>query len=390
MNDRKVYILGAGFSKSFGLPLASEFLLNLSEESENEMFIRRIDSTCRLFYPTFVAACKNYPNIEDFFNYNYSLINYLKLWRDYSNNYADSFVSEFVFEIAEYLNKKSHSLTTSHEYYLNKFCSMINPGDVIITFNWDTILERFLEKQNKRISFFFMENSENITILKLHGSIDWVKTMGAYSPDCNRLLVVKGYKEEESTNILRYDENSFLAEMRKNKFEPYIIPPLAYKDEMVKPLGYIWGSAYSALCKIKSKVFIGYSFPQEDTLARILFSSYPTFSEESTQKFMEEEIKVVINPDDKAEFYYKKYCGGRIRFLNTTFSTFIDSIDHQSTLRLKLSEYRDILLSSTDQFIKNVSSRIFSKELHAINLLEKNRIKEYLSKNYNINIDKSA
>jgi hypothetical protein len=387
MNDRKIYILGAGFSKTFGLPLASEFLLRLSEESENKMFIHRIDSTCRQFYPTFVSACKNYPNIEDFFNYNYSLTNYVRLWGDYSNKYVDNFISEFVFEIADYLNKKSRSLNSTHEYYLDKFCSKVNPGDVIITFNWDTILERFLEKKKKKISFLFVENSEDITILKLHGSIDWVKTMGIYSPDCKKLLVVKDYKEEESTNILRYDEDDFLSKMRIDKFEPYIIPPLAYKDEMVKPLGHIWGSAYSALCKIKTKVFVGYSFPQEDTLARILFSSYQSFSEDNMEKFMEEEIKIVINPDDKAEFYYKKYCGGQLTFWNTTFSTFVDSINHQTTLKLKLSEYSKILLSSTNQFIKDVASRIFSNELHAINLLEKKRIREYLSDNYDIDID---
>ena len=111
MTDRTVYVLGAGFSKTFGLPLANEFLQMLVKEHDNENFIHRINTVCRNFYPNFRTGLENYPNIEDFYNYHRSLANYYSFLGVPLFNYIKDFAPEFNIEIARYLENKIKVIT---------------------------------------------------------------------------------------------------------------------------------------------------------------------------------------------------------------------------------------------------------------------------------------
>ena len=266
---------------------------------------------------------------------------------------------------------------------------MVNPGDIIITFNWDNVLERFFEEKERKITFLFAGNDDkSIVILKLHGSIDWVKTSGEISPEMKDLLVVKDYKEEPSSNILRYREDNFLERMNKEKKEVYIIPPLAYKDERIKPLGHIWASAYTALCNIERKIFIGYSFPKEDALARVLLSSYPFLKVMAEETYSDREQIIVINPCENAELHYKRYYTKQeIEFFNTTFANYIDVNQESILLKSRLKKYQNVLETCRDKFVQHVALRIFSKNIDKINCLEKKRVEEYLNKFHNANIN---
>ena len=172
MSIRTIYIVGAGFSKTFGLPLADEFLSNLIEESENDDFKHRVNTTCRDFFPNFNDIFGNYPNVEDFYNYNYSLLNYYSLWGNGANKFVKDFVPEFIFEVSKFLDNKIYSIDSKKEFYIEQFCLMLSPGDVIVSFNWDNIIERYLEKYKKPYTFHLSSDLQQINLLKLHGSID--------------------------------------------------------------------------------------------------------------------------------------------------------------------------------------------------------------------------
>ena len=62
------------------------------------------------------------------------------------------------------------------------FASELKPGDVILTFNNDVILEHTLERVERAYRLFQSRNSvsvrtyepeKDVIVLKLHGSVDW-------------------------------------------------------------------------------------------------------------------------------------------------------------------------------------------------------------------------
>lgn len=92
-----------------------------------------------------------------------------------------------------------------------EFATRLKPGDVIITFNYDTLLEIALEELGKEFRYFpFAQanpdwsgfgsnvrnpNSNEIIVLKIHGSIDWFDKSG-YS---NCTECTKRQPEDRST-----------------------------------------------------------------------------------------------------------------------------------------------------------------------------------------------
>lgn len=387
MSKRKVYVLGAGFSKNFGLPLADELLALLVKESNNGYFVNRINVACRNFYPSFRDAFANYPNVEDFYNYYYSLMNYYSLWSSGPNKFVRNFVPEFVFEVSKYIDRKAKNICNNKEFYIEKFCKGLNLSDIIITFNWDNILEKYLEKYRIPYSFQLLPDLKKVTLLKLHGSIDWIKVDKSIKNSKSYKPVVYFEEKGKKEFILKKLHNDPIEQIKSDGEQPYIIPPLAYKDELVKPLGALWGQAYTALRDSKHKVYIGYSLPREDTLARVLISSYRIFAAIDQDEFLQDEKVTVINPDEKMEVHYKKYCTNNIIFWNVSYSRFVDVAIEKQNLLAKLLPYKNILLECSNKFIQEIVKRIFDKRTYPIDLLEKKRIKEYLKENYQIEMD---
>ena len=84
------------------------------------------------------------------------------------------------------LNRKINNIEDENMELYKKFASKIDTNDFIITFNYDTILEKALEAINKPYRLFPQRFSaihstwdeidrtlKEVVILKLHGSIDW-------------------------------------------------------------------------------------------------------------------------------------------------------------------------------------------------------------------------
>ena len=197
--------------------------------------------------------------------------------------------------------------------------------------------------------------------------------------------------EENGTKkfVVRCLDKDFLGIIKSKELIPYIIPPLAYKDDIVKPLGALWGHAYNALCNFKSKFYIGYSLPNTDVLARVLFSSYRYFANlDRNDDLLKHEVVKVINPDVSMEAHYRQCCCAKFAFWNTSFENFVDVINENKELKKKLSPYAELLLKyGSDKFIQSVAKRIFDHDVYRINSLEKKRLKEYLEEFYNVKLE---
>lgn len=381
--NSNVYILGAGFSHNFGLPLTSNFILELVKCCENENFISHINSACRNFFPSFRDAFENYPDVEDLYSYYYSLTNYYSLLGSESNRFMLSFFPEFLYEVAIFLDRKVKNVPKDREPYIKEFCEGLKSSDVIISFNWDNLLEYYLEKYNIPFTFQLSEKVNKVVLLKLHGSIDWFKTKENLSDRDSFQPIVNNDVEY----VFRNKRGNFVNFMKKDKILPFFVPPLSNKDELLIPLGEVWRQAYLALRNRLNKVYIGYSLPKADTMARVLFSSYKFMADLDEDDFLEKEKIRVIDPNENALLNFKKYCSDNFEFWCSTYKTCVDSVTTCYEPRKRLNAYKDILLNCQDKFVQSVAMRIFDESVYPIDVLEKARVKEYLKEFHNIDVE---
>lgn len=218
--SKKIFILGAGFSQPAGLPLGTELLREISqyvnqpsshafrenveifngsietyceyskndidkEYTKNNLDTSKFRRLCAKLYG--FVRCPGYferdsnPHIEDvieFLDHQHFLGFHGSLDGDSQSSSTPQQIMRFF--IATVLNQKLKSI--SKESLYKKFVGYLNPGDIIISLNYDTLLERFLDEENIEYRFFppyLCEKRLNfptkpgITILKVHGSINW-------------------------------------------------------------------------------------------------------------------------------------------------------------------------------------------------------------------------
>jgi len=189
---QRLFFLGAGFSRSAGLPLASELLTLTLRELE------RFQSATHVHwaldeYLDYAAAVTGKPrlrieqvDIEDF-------ITYLDHEHFFGMRGSDTFSSagnQAQLLIRWGIGRVLHGATphTLPSVY-TEFAEQLRPQDVVATFNYDLVLERALESIGRPFRRFparYEEvrsttaygspeiDSTEVVIVKLHGSLDWV------------------------------------------------------------------------------------------------------------------------------------------------------------------------------------------------------------------------
>ena len=198
----------------------------------------------------------------------------------------------------DYLNHISHLITA----YLNK-CRSNRTGNTkklidhvfpageasskyknrIITFNYDTIIERPLIERGlskKRIYFdrIVSEKSDGLRrkasekfphplILKLHGSVNW-RCLREYFDH----LIRGSIDPTEKIVIWTEDDGD---PQPDDQFSPLIIPPIPNKPITASGIfRFLWTLAYEYMHVAKRIVIVGYSCPPTDTLARTMFNQF--------------------------------------------------------------------------------------------------------------------
>lgn len=178
MDARKhrIFILGAGFSKDAGLPLASELWSEILRRA------RLLTGRAKKFqqdlknYLEFRWRCdgvrltEDKVDFEDFMRV-LDIEHFLALrgsdtWSDDGNE--GTMVVKWL--LGQVLAERTPSPENIPELYL-EFVRQLQPGDHVLTFNYDVLLERALDAVSKPYRLF--PSDDEVVVLKLHGSIDW-------------------------------------------------------------------------------------------------------------------------------------------------------------------------------------------------------------------------
>lgn len=172
--DGRVFILGAGFSADAGVPLTEDLL-----RQSTQLF--RVE--CNGIYQRLENYARDIVDAGDS-DIDFGAIGFSRLCtylefaelREFGGGerWSDDGSREKMalrFYLAKTIVSRTPVGDRVPELYL-KFCSQLKPEDMIITFNWDCLIENTLIRLGTPYSYCFEEKKLNIC--KLHGSVHWI------------------------------------------------------------------------------------------------------------------------------------------------------------------------------------------------------------------------
>lgn len=284
-----LYILGAGFICEIGYPLV------------NGMYDEFVKFCIYTFRQTHLAK-KPLKYIDEI----KVIQKYWKKWEKYSKKVEYQF-EDFMNDIMRYRKQlikdaidikfinnffnlpfilydyfwhtNNNSKKKSFKKLLEKFIEdKLQAGDVIIDFNYDMEVEKILEQ--KRKAWQYQYNGKNISLIKIHGSITWIKSKP------NQIIkwddgksITESKVKDKYTRLYKdiyYYHDYFDYLRNKNKWRksplPVIIPP-------VEEHNYIKNSEYGGIfkniqrelkkvskIKFNNAFAVGYSFQHKDDM----------------------------------------------------------------------------------------------------------------------------
>jgi NAD-dependent SIR2 family protein deacetylase len=306
----RVYVLGSGFSASMGLPTLNNLFKAIMEfpEREGESDKDNVYTALVYLYPYFNKAFStpSYPPFEEFLSLalaaeDFSFFYPTDFW-EAKNRSALRLLTDFIGDKSKEAEKSK---------LLRAFTSKLQNGDVIITFNWDSLIERALLSQRRKINLHKRDN-QAITVLKMHGSLSWVDI-----PEQFRLKHPESVIEL-SERIYRTKDHTYYDIWDALDLPPLIIPPGLSKRVIVNTFfNNIWSEAYQAIATADSLTVIGYSIPKDDVQARSLL----TIGWLSRFKYpMKERIKyILIDPDMRIGGRYAALLSNELTYIQCYF-----------------------------------------------------------------------
>jgi hypothetical protein len=290
VRDRNVYFVGAGLSKALGLPNTAELLDGVADLAQkktrwlSEQLPTRIAEAASYFYPD--AANKGFrPDVVDFFS---TLKTYIDVGSGLPGGLHDApaLYRSLKSAIAHLLierTRDSDARLAAHPYLQQ----MIQPGNVAITSNWDSVIERYAQIHDIPLRLSGYDANEFV-LLKLHGSVDWClgSDKRPQYPDSDYALLTErlfggsNYRMALPSNaaleqiVIRIRAlegwNDAWRRIVSRAGEVYLITMARGKSGDLGKLEPIWQDAYHALSRAATLEIVGYSLPPDDVEIRTL------------------------------------------------------------------------------------------------------------------------
>lgn len=309
----RLFVLGAGFSAPAGLPLGKDLSKMIIEQSKQPWQRHLFENIVKQDLARFQWYKKLHSGLDvsvDSIDFE-ELISFLDLEHYLRLSGSDTYTNEgnrtqmVVRNLLSSIlwNKCNNVSPDAFELYI-KFAKHLNPGDIILTFNYDVLMEMALKQAKKR--FRLVPNrfesvyddgggilklpEKEIILLKLHGSIDWFDFAPVRE---NHKHLEKAWKRKKSiqhtifgnkeefkprritprpyirnsrlNDVHRVDNvGEYFARSGKILEAPLIVSPSLNKILYMNPLIEFWWGMNDAGAHSNSLVFIGFSMPPHD------------------------------------------------------------------------------------------------------------------------------
>lgn len=346
--EYNTFILGAGFSKAANLPLGDELMtliideakkINVREGYKETLFdnIIQPDLDDYIWYKKHCGIeISGYEeiNLEDFISY-LDIEHFLGLkgkdtWSEEGNRsqiLIRNLLSKILFERQQQMSKEKLN-------FYDKFVKRLKPYDVVITFNYDTVVESALERNDIPFRYHWDVfkklnddgsgeldlDRQEVVLLKLHGSIDWFSkdqfdrsyeyhsksghpeyafhTIFRNEHIFDPVPIIKGkiHPLDPLKNIFRCNNmDEYFRKYGEVSESPYIISPSYSKLLYMDHIKALWDGFYSTAMMSKNFVIIGFSLPSHDEYIRLpLFRAIYNFQQDDLNPgFEQNRLKIV-------------------------------------------------------------------------------------------------
>ena len=310
---KRVFILGAGFSRPAGFPLATELTdemvarLSVDDDDDDEdglgSFARHIDGVHQWITRSESISALN---IEEF--YDYATVTAERLRMDHQTATVDRTAGETAYVLAtdidvwlSYIDDELLEVLLDYDdkAYLApivRFGRSLRPGDTIVTFNYDRLVERALSEIGVPADLGLDPEADDgaIRVLKLHGSMDWLmfrRSQRQDDTDLRRIYSKQDVNREGPDRIAGpsgEDEYDFeLYQVCGERLTRLIrqraliqvdhrwgLAGLGPRKRVsrVPGLGAVWERARRALFEADQITVVGFSFSPFDRFAQIEFA----------------------------------------------------------------------------------------------------------------------
>jgi hypothetical protein len=277
-------------------------------------------------YPGFDEALSNYPNVEDF-------LNMLEMTKTF---HAGAFIESKRWSADRLQEVMDITLRAITEYIWDFMADedrrrdliglvrkLVKPGDVMISFNWDFMVDLALEHDQRDFSvvYTYPSSRDSVVLLKPHGSIDWFEK-DKLSGDKKTQREMK----HRASGIYFYPyfdlaENPDLLDRL-----PFIVPPL-FSKQYAGFLKRVWRHVYHAVGAATELYIIGYSLPQEDQFARLVVGRAIQQNNSRRKAGQKPLPVVVVNPDESVMATFAKLVGNPVQFLRTSLHDYVSWLE---------------------------------------------------------------
>lgn len=342
-NNHNVYILGAGFSRLRGLPLISDFMMQMRDALEfharanHKRECEAISAVLDFRLKASSAAYRiqiDLENIEELFSLASASPNPIEesirlaiaATLDYSLEVKrpqeagftasrDAFANSpnWQFENSQFTMPVGSWRVPAYDYIVKTMLgeSALNLSGIensFITFNYDTILENSLTSLNVPYSLGFDEHGTQRSglgprVLKLHGSMNWAVPKGSRTA----IKVFGSYRDVVNEGL-----------------SPQLVPPTWKKDSR-GAFNAIWSESLKVLSEATRVVVMGFSIPPTDLHFKYLLAAG------LQNNYSLREI-VFVNPGEglnlvrnrcKELFANHEHNAAKVRFVDSTAEAFM-------------------------------------------------------------------
>lgn len=326
----RVIILGAGASASCGIAVARDILREAIQRlaRRDAEQAEKVHKLLRYLYPGFDEDLSNYPNVEDF-------LNLIEMAKEF---HTEAYIESKRWPEAKLQEAADITLRAITEYIWDFMADgdrrrvlfglirkLVRPGDVIVSFNWDFMIDLSLEDldQNGSPTYSYSSPRDSVVLLKPHGSIDWFEK--SKLPDDKKVLREMRHRAQ---GVCFYPYFQLAQNPDLLKYPVFIVPPLSTK-RFSGFLQRIWRDVYHAVAAAKELYIIGYSLPREDQFARLVIGRAIQRNNASRKNGKNRLPVIVVNPDDGASTTFAKLVGTAVRFIPASIQDFVSWLAEQ-------------------------------------------------------------
>jgi len=279
IQQRRLFALGAGFSAAAGIPMTRELLVSSMKRFGLECpgIFARVEAMVRTCFELddssidYAVLCRSPDTLSQLCTF----LHYHELREFGGGERWTRAGSQENLALRFYLAKEIALSTPSSEnlpaLYLD-FATQLHLGDVVLSFNWDTLLELALGAVG--VPYSYKVEDGRVTLAKLHGSINWrLGSPDAPSPHWNSFRFTENMMDEELywTRALVRPESWRHVPPPFSEVQPFIILPGFGKALDVRYLAELWYRPEFAFQSTHDIFVIGLSLAPDDFIIRSLF-----------------------------------------------------------------------------------------------------------------------